>query len=56
VSQNDPFSRLPEVPAFELTSTDVADGQRLPDAQASGAMGVPGGADRSPQLSWSGFP
>jgi Raf kinase inhibitor-like YbhB/YbcL family protein len=56
VSQNDPFSRLPEVPAFELTSTDVADGQRLPDAQASGAMGVPGGQDRSPQLSWSGFP
>jgi Raf kinase inhibitor-like YbhB/YbcL family protein len=56
VSQNDPFSRLPEVPTFELTSTDVTDGQPLPVAQASGAMGVPGGEDRSPQVSWSGFP
>ena len=56
MSQNDPFSRLPEVPAFELTSTDVTEGQPLPAAQASGAMGVPGGEDRSPQLSWSGFP
>jgi Raf kinase inhibitor-like YbhB/YbcL family protein len=56
VSQNDPFSRLPDVPTFELTSADVSDGQPLPAAQASGAMGIPGGADRSPQLSWSGFP
>jgi Raf kinase inhibitor-like YbhB/YbcL family protein len=56
VSQNDPFSRLPEVPSFSLTSTDVADGRPLPAAQMSGAFGVPGGEDRSPQLSWSGAP
>jgi Raf kinase inhibitor-like YbhB/YbcL family protein len=56
VSQNDPLSRLPDVPTFELTSTDATDGRPLPAAQASGAMGVPGGEDRSPQLSWSGFP
>ena len=56
MSQNDPFSRLPEVPRFDLTSTDVTDGRPLPVAQASAAMGVPGGEDRSPQLSWSGFP
>lgn len=56
MSRNDPFSRLPEVPSFELTSTDVADGQPLAAPHTSGAMGVPGGEDRSPQLSWSGFP
>lgn len=56
MSQNDPLSRLPEVPSFDLRSTDVADRQPLPAAQASAAMGVPGGEDRSPQLSWSGFP
>lgn len=51
-----PYDFLPEVSSFEVTSSDVADGQRLPDAQASAAMGVPGGTDTSPQLSWSGFP
>jgi Raf kinase inhibitor-like YbhB/YbcL family protein len=56
MAQNDPFSRLPEVPGFDLTSTDVTDGQPMPAPQTSGAMGVPGGEDRSPQLSWSGFP
>ena len=53
---NSPFARLNDVPRFELTSTDVAEGQRLPQAQASGLMGVDGGEDVSPQLSWSGFP
>lgn len=53
---NSPFARLNDVPRFELTSTDVAEGQRLPQAQASGLMGVDGGEDISPQLSWSGFP
>lgn len=56
MSQNDPFSRLPEVPSFDLTSTDVEDGRPLPVVHASGGMGIPGGEDRSPQLSWSGFP
>ncbi|MFE7421160.1 YbhB/YbcL family Raf kinase inhibitor-like protein [Rhodococcus sp. NPDC057529] len=54
--QNNPFARLPEVPSFFVTSTTIADGQPLPIAQRSGAFGVPGGQDISPQLSWSGAP
>src|SRR5262249_62333715 len=53
---NDPFERLPVVPNFALTSTDVADGKELPVPQMSAAFGVPGGLDLSPQLSWSGAP
>lgn len=52
----DPFRHLPRVPGFTLTSTDLKDGQRLPDAQMSGLFGVEGGQDVSPQLSWTGFP
>jgi Raf kinase inhibitor-like YbhB/YbcL family protein len=52
----DPFRRMPRVPTFQLTSTDLKDGQRLPEAQMSGIFGVEGGLDVSPQLSWSGFP
>jgi Raf kinase inhibitor-like YbhB/YbcL family protein len=51
-----PYDHLPEVPTFTLTSTDVSDGVTVPAAQTSGAFGVPGGQDLSPQLSWSGFP
>jgi Raf kinase inhibitor-like YbhB/YbcL family protein len=51
----DPYQYLPEVAEFTLTSTDIADGQPLPSPQVSGVMGA-GGADVSPQLSWSGFP
>ena len=53
---NDPFARLPVVPNFTVTSTDVAHGQALPPAQMSGIFAVPGGKDLSPQLSWSGAP
>src|SRR5215472_15476876 len=53
---NDPFARLPAVPSFPLTSTDVTDGRALPPAQMSGIFQVPGGQDLSPQLSWSGAP
>jgi phosphatidylethanolamine-binding protein (PEBP) family uncharacterized protein len=53
---NDPFWRLPVVPSFTVTSTDVTDGQALPPAQMSGIFEVPGGKDLSPQLSWSGAP
>jgi Raf kinase inhibitor-like YbhB/YbcL family protein len=53
---NDPYARLPEVPSFTVTSTTVATGQALPLAQLSGVFGVPGGKDRSPQLSWRGAP
>jgi hypothetical protein len=48
---NDPFARLPVVPSFTVTSTDVTDGQALPLAQMSAIFGVPGGKDLSPQLS-----
>ncbi|MCS5734135.1 YbhB/YbcL family Raf kinase inhibitor-like protein [Herbiconiux daphne] len=50
-----PYDRIGDVPAFELTSTDVTEGGRLPTAQVSGILGA-GGGDVSPQLSWSGFP
>jgi Raf kinase inhibitor-like YbhB/YbcL family protein len=50
-----PYDFLPPVPSFELTSTDVREGEQMPLAQASGIFGA-GGEDRSPQLSWSGFP
>lgn len=53
---NDPFARLPQVPAFTVTSTNLSEGEALPLAQMSGAFGVPGGQDVSPQLSWSGAP
>ena len=54
--QCDPYRRLPKAPSFQISSTDIQDGKRLPDAQMSGIFGVAGGKDASPQLSWSGFP
>lgn len=53
---NSPFANLNDVPRFELTSEDITEGGELAAAQRSGIMGVPGGEDISPQLSWSGFP
>jgi hypothetical protein len=50
-----PYDFLPAVPSFTVTSTDVTDGGTLAMPQVSGVMGA-GGEDRSPQLSWSGFP
>ena len=50
-----PYDFLPQVPSFTVTSGDVSDGDVLPTPQVSGVMGA-GGEDRSPQLSWSGFP
>ena len=50
-----PYDSLPEVPSFDLTSTDVEDGQPLSNPQVSGIFGA-GGEDVSPQLSWQGFP
>lgn len=46
----DPYKLLPEVGSFTLTSTDVTEGEKLPDAQVFAA------GNTSPQLSWSGFP
>jgi Raf kinase inhibitor-like YbhB/YbcL family protein len=51
----DPYADLPEVPSFQVQSTDVRDGEKLAPPQVSGIMGA-GGEDVSPQLSWSGFP
>jgi hypothetical protein len=51
-----PYDALPQVPSFSLTSADIKHGETLPAAHRSGAFGVPGGQDLSPELSWSGFP
>ncbi|MBH0120362.1 YbhB/YbcL family Raf kinase inhibitor-like protein, partial [Rhodococcus sp. CX] len=52
----DPYEFLPKLPTFQVTSEDFAEGEEWKLAQASGAFGIPGGGDVSPQLSWSGFP
>ncbi len=53
---NDPFASHPPVPSFTVTSTTLKEGDTLGLDQMSGLFGVPGGKDRSPQLSWSGAP
>jgi Raf kinase inhibitor-like YbhB/YbcL family protein len=51
----DPYADLRAVAGFHLTSSTVADGATIPSPQCSAIFGA-GGADQSPQLSWSGFP
>ncbi|MCL2463561.1 MAG: YbhB/YbcL family Raf kinase inhibitor-like protein [Micrococcales bacterium] len=46
----DPYGKLPPVPSFVLTSTDIAAGARLSDDFAAHAGNL------SPALAWSGFP
>jgi Raf kinase inhibitor-like YbhB/YbcL family protein len=46
----DPYSLLPAVASFAVTSEDVADGARLDEEFVFSA------GNSSPQLSWSGFP
>ena len=48
-----PYDYLPPVPSFTVTSTDVVDGEQLSTDFVHTAAG---GANRSPQLSWSGAP
>ncbi|GAA4106873.1 YbhB/YbcL family Raf kinase inhibitor-like protein [Actinomadura miaoliensis] len=50
-----PHEYLPQVPSFTLTSDDIAEGQRLAEEHVFNDWGFSGG-NRSPQLSWSGFP
>ncbi|HJC61442.1 MAG TPA: YbhB/YbcL family Raf kinase inhibitor-like protein [Candidatus Dietzia intestinigallinarum] len=52
----DPYAALPDLPALEVTSESVTEGATLAPAQLSGAMGVEGGLDKSPQVSWSAGP
>lgn len=46
----DPYTLLPPVPSFAVTSTDITDGQPLEDDQVAAA------GNTSPQLTWSGAP
>lgn len=46
----DPYAKLPAVPAFSVVSNDVSDGAPLSDDQVAEA------GNTSPHLSWSGFP
>ena len=55
IAKCDPYKSLPKLSGFQVTSTDVKTGERLPEAMMSGIFGA-GGQDLSPQLSWSGFP
>ena len=50
-----PYDHLPPVPELDVTSDDLEDGARLPDAHVADIMGCTGG-NQSPHLSWSGAP
>jgi len=50
-----PYDKLPQVPAFTLTSTDIKEGAKLATPQM-GSYNNTGGLDVSPQLAWNGFP
>jgi Raf kinase inhibitor-like YbhB/YbcL family protein len=51
----DPYSLLPEVGSFTVSSPDIADGQVVGPEFRYGPD-APGGQNISPALSWSGFP
>ena len=50
-----PYENLPSAASFSLTSRDLREGEKLAMPQVSGVFGA-GGQDRSPELSWTGFP
>jgi len=51
----DPYSLLPEVADFTVTSDDIADGQPMPVRFAQ-AGASPDARNESPALAWRGFP
>lgn len=51
-----PYDALPELSALEVTSDSFGEGETLSAAQLGGKMGVEGGLDKSPQVSWSAGP
>ena len=50
-----PYDFMPEVPSFQLSSHDVADGQMMSANQVFDQWGMTG-LNVSPWLLWSGFP
>jgi len=50
------YDLLPSAPTFELKSSDITDGGKMPAPKLSKAFGVEGGEDEAPALEWSGFP
>ena len=56
MEHNNPFARLKAVPELTVTSTTIPASGELATEQYSGALGVPGGRDLSPQLAWTGAP
>jgi len=50
-----PYDFLPQVPAFTVSSTDVAHGEQMSNTHVYNSFGM-SGDNISPELSWSGFP